>query len=473
MKNFTLERIRKVTKGRVLWPEEMPQAVREAVAQKEAAGVVVDSRLADKDKVFIALRGERADGHDFIAAALEQGALFVLCERPPQALTGPCLLVDSCMDAMRECAAFYREQLDLKVVGITGSVGKTTTKEFIASVLEQKYRVGKTEKNFNNEIGLPLTIFQLTSEQEAAVLEMGINHFGEMRRLSYMAKPDVCVMTNIGQCHLEYLGSRDGILKAKSEIFDFMKADGFVCVNGDDDKLSELGEIHGKRPYTFGLGKERDVFAASVTSEGLRGSRVAVGGSAGEFEARIPLPGEHMAYNALAAALVGWLFGLDAQEIKKGIEAVSSLKGRSHIVTAGSRTIIDDCYNANPDSVRAALELLSLGTSRRVAVLGDMFELGGKEEQMHRSTGAWAVGKADCLICIGKLSKFMYEGAIEANGDGSMEVRYFETKEAFFHEMEELFREDDTILIKASHGMAFEEITKRLRQAEEPASRVE
>lgn len=296
-------------------------------------------------------------------------------------------------------------------------MGKTSTKEFVASVLSQKYRVHKTLGNYNNEIGVPLTVLSMPEDTEVAVLEMGINHFGEMHNLSRIARPDICIMTNIGQCHLEFLGSREGILKAKSEIFDFMGEDGAVCVNGDDDMLSTIKEVKGKPPVTFGLSSSCRIYAADIAGRGLLGSEAVIHDrKAGiSFNAKIPLPGGHMVYNALAATAAGRLLGLTPEEISKGIAAVEGVSGRSHIIELADKVVIDDCYNANPVSMEAALDLLLQADGRTVAVLGDMFELGKEEAKLHERVGGYAVEKGvDCLICTGKLSRHMYEGALKA-----------------------------------------------------------
>lgn len=264
VKNLTLENIAKACGGTYYGSGD--------AKAKEAAGVVIDSRRVERDFVFIATKGERVDGHSFISQVFGKGALCVVCEREPDKAEGPYILVDDSFAALKEIAAFYREQLDVKVVGITGSVGKTSTKEFIAGVLSEKYHVLKTAGNFNNEVGLPLTVLQITSGHEVAVLEMGINHFGEMHRLSKIAKPDICVITNIGQCHLEFLKSREGILAAKTEIFDYMSENGDVCVNGDDDMLQTIQEVKGRKPVTFGMGSTCSVYADNIVNNGLFGS---------------------------------------------------------------------------------------------------------------------------------------------------------------------------------------------------------
>jgi UDP-N-acetylmuramoyl-tripeptide--D-alanyl-D-alanine ligase len=368
-------------------------------------------------------------------------------------------------------------QLNIKVVGITGSVGKTSTKEFISSVLSKKYNVLKTEGNFNNEIGMPLTILKIRSGHEVAVLEMGISNFGEMHRLSEIARPDICVITNIGQCHLENLGSRQGILKAKSEIFDFMNEDGYVCVNGDDDMLATLTEVKGRKPLRFGMNTDgspssNDVFADGIKTNGLFGSACLIHADGGSFPAEIPLPGEHMVLNALAATAVGLLLNLTSDEIAEGIKSVKPLGGRSNIIRQKKWTIIDDCYNANPVSMKAAIDLLTKADTRKVAILGDMFELGSRENALHKEIGSYAASKElDLLVCTGRLSGYMYEGALEAlkelpadtgKGASSLKVIYFETRDALIEKLPGILQENDTILVKASHGMGFEHVVNAL-----------
>ncbi|MBQ8040722.1 MAG: UDP-N-acetylmuramoyl-tripeptide--D-alanyl-D-alanine ligase, partial [Lachnospiraceae bacterium] len=356
--------------------------------------------------------------------------------------------------------AYYREQLSVKVVGITGSVGKTSTKEVIASVLSEKYNVLKTEGNFNNEIGLPLTVLKIREEHEVAVLEMGINHFGEMHRLSRVAKPDICVITNIGQCHLEFLIDRDGILRAKSEIFDYMNPEGFVCLNGDDDKLCTVEQVHGKRPIFFGKGDLCDVMALDIENLGLEGSKALVQESIGDKESytvRLYVPGEHMVLNALAAISVGRVLGLSAKELISGIAKTGSVNGRSNIIKTDKVTIIDDCYNANPVSMKAAVELLETAVTKKIALLGDMFELGENEKQLHYEVGSFlAEKKIDTAICVGALSKEIYDAA----KDSRVECIWFETKKELIENIHQLIGVGDTVLIKASHGMGFSELVE-------------
>lgn len=448
MKNMTLHNIAKAVGGELFHAEGREQA--------EIAGVVLDSRKVEKDFLFIATVGERVDGHSFIDSVFEKGAMCVICEKAPQNPKGAYILVKDSFQALKDTAAFYREQLTCKVVGITGSVGKTSTKEFIASVLGVRYRVLKTEGNFNNEVGLPLTVLRIREDTQIAVLEMGISDFGEMHRLSRIAQPDICVITNIGQCHLENLGTRDGILKAKTEIFDYMKENGSVCLNGDDDKLITVQSVKGRKPIFFGRKITHDIYAVNCENKGLSGSRAEICRAGGSFIASIPLPGEHMIDNALAATAVAALLGLSDEEIQKGIASVEPVGGRSHIIKEDNVTIIDDCYNANPVSMKAAIDLLAMANTRTVAILGDMFELGSNEAGLHREVGAYASEKGiDVIICVGRLSKHMYEGA-------GGRAYYFSDKEALLAHLDGLLQKGDSILVKASHGMHFEELLEKI-----------
>jgi UDP-N-acetylmuramoyl-tripeptide--D-alanyl-D-alanine ligase len=430
---------------------------------KEIAGAVTDSRQVQKDYLFIPIKGARVDGHDFIPQVFEKGALVVLSDHALPEETGPYILVSSTTEAMKKIAAFYRTQLSCKVVGITGSVGKTSTKEMIASVLEQRYKVLKTEGNFNNGIGLPLTIFNLTEEHEVAVLEMGIDHFGEMHELASISQPDICVITNIGLAHMENLGSRDGILKAKTEVFDHLRPNASVILNGDDDKLSTVAEVQGKKPVFFGLSDQLDAYADGIVSQGLRGTDAVLHLPLGEINVHIPVPGNHMVYNALAGACVGMKLGLTLEEIQTGISSLKTIAGRTNLIDTGSLLIIDDCYNANPVSMKSSLDVLSTATGRTVAVMGDMYELGDKENELHYNTGAHAAEIGiDVICCIGELSHHAYEGA-KACAKSSA-VLYFKTKQDFLGKIRNVVKKDDTILVKASHGMEFPEIIDVLRQ---------
>ncbi len=462
MKNMTISSIAKACDGTIFMPQSASLPDR-----CEASCVVIDSRKLIPEGIFIATKGERVDGHQFIAQVFEKGALAVVCEKlpteDPAKLPGPCILVEDSLAALARIAAYYRSQLTLPIVGITGSVGKTSTKEFIAGVLSARYRVFKTEGNFNNEIGVPLMLLSIRKEHEAAVLEMGINHFGEMHRLSQMARPDICVMTNIGQCHLEFLGTRDGILKAKSEIFDYAAPNAYVVVNGDDDKLRTLALKDPMTLIHFGFDQTNEVYADQVSMRGLLGSAMQIHTPEGSFELQISLPGKHQIYNALAAACVAMHLGLTPQEIMEGAKSVQAVGGRGRVTKTSRYVILDDCYNANPVSMKAAIDLMCQADGRKVAILGDMFELGTEELELHEQIGTYCAQKGiDVLLCVGIRSEHMAKAALMALSTKHMEVHHYVTREELQQELADLLQPGDTILIKASHGMHFEQLVNEL-----------
>lgn len=454
MKGLTLRRIAEVCGGTYIGSE--------ADSGREVFGITTDSRKAEKGFLFAAIKGERADGHDFIPQVFEKGALCVLSERRLSEPAGNYILVESTLHALKEIAQEYLEQLAIPVVGITGSVGKTSTKEMIAAVLAQKYRVLKTAGNFNNELGLPLTVFRLCGEDEIAVLEMGISDFGEMHRLAKIAKPDTCVITNIGQCHLEFLQDRDGILRAKTEIFDFLRQDGHIILNGDDDKLSTIKEVKGIRPVFFGIGNENDVYADRIEKRGLAGISCRIHTKQGSFTTLIPIPGIHMVMNALAGTAVGLHYGLTTEQIRAGIESLQPVSGRFNILQTEKYTIVDDCYNANPVSMKASLEVLQDGLGRKVAILGDMGELGEDEAKLHRGVGEFAGGlDIDCCICVGPLCQELADGVLSVNQ--KMEVIHLDNLQQLLGRLPEFVQEGDTVLVKASHFMHFEKVVEKLK----------
>ena len=460
MNLLTLENIWNAAGGSYFGPKEN--------LKKAIAGTIQDSRKIEKDWLFLAAKGEKTDGHRFISDVYEKGALAVICERELTDADAPegrsidefsFIVVPDTFAALRKLAAWYRKQLDVKVVGITGSVGKTSTKEMIAATLGVRYRVLKTEGNFNNAIGLPLTIMRLKADDEIAVLEMGISDFGEMSLLSSMARPDICVITNIGQCHLETLGDRDGIYLAKTEMFHYLRDGGRAVLNGSDDKLAATEAVCGRVPEFFNDGRQS--FASDIESLGLLGTRAVLHFKGRQIDVTIPVPGEHQVTNALAAAAVGDILGLTDDEIRNGISDTQGLSGRGNIIRTGKNIIIDDCYNANPASMRAALKLLSGAPGRRVAVLGDMFELGTDEAELHRQVGLAMADKSmrpDVLICIGKLSGNIYEGAPD-----DVDKHMYPDKSEFLKYAADLLQDGDTILFKASHGMEFSKLVDGMR----------
>lgn len=461
MKNMTLENIEKACGGRYIGTE--------AEKKTEVLGVVIDSRQVESGYLFVAIPGEKVDGHKFIPDVFAKGAAAVLSEQQLEDPAGPYILVESTTKALRDLAEYYRKSLDIKVVGITGSVGKTSTKEMIASVLSEKYRVLKTEGNYNNEIGLPLTIFKIRAEHEVAVLEMGISEFGEMHRLATMANPDICVITNIGLCHLENLKTRDGILKAKTESFAHLKKDGIAILNGDDDKLSTIRQVGDKEPAFYGMEEKmeyredakKSVYATGVENLGLYGMQARIHTPEGERDVRIPIPGEHNVYNALAATAVGLSLGLSLDQISSGILKAKTIGGRTNLLNTGSMTVIDDCYNANPVSMKASIDVLATAEGRKIAVLGDMGELGENEKKLHYEVGEYLAKKEiDVLFCAGELSEEIAKAAQKESK--TCEVYYFKTRDALLEQLLPFLKKGDTVLVKASHFMEYPEIVKAL-----------
>ncbi|MEE0117229.1 MAG: UDP-N-acetylmuramoyl-tripeptide--D-alanyl-D-alanine ligase [Lachnospiraceae bacterium] len=466
MKNMTLENIEKACGGRYIGTE--------AEKKTEVLGVVIDSRQVESGYLFVAIPGEKVDGHKFIPDVFAKGAAAVLSEQQLEDPAGPYILVESTTKALRDLAEYYRKSLDIKVVGITGSVGKTSTKEMIASVLSEKYRVLKTEGNYNNEIGLPLTIFKIRAEHEVAVLEMGISEFGEMHRLATMANPDICVITNIGLCHLENLKTRDGILKAKTESFAHLKKDGIAILNGDDDKLSTIRQVGDKETVFYGMEEKmeyredakKSVYATGVENLGLYGMQARIHTPEGERDVRIPIPGEHNVYNALAATAVGLSLGLSLDQISSGILKAKTIGGRTNLLNTGSMTVIDDCYNANPVSMKASIDVLATAEGRKIAVLGDMGELGENEKKLHYEVGEYLAKKEiDVLFCAGELSEEIAKAAQKESK--TCEVYYFKTRDALLEQLLPFLKKGDTVLVKASHFMEYPKIVKALTDCQQ------
>ena len=412
------------------------------------SGGVIDSREAGPGLMFCALPGERADGHEYMRSALEKGAACCLATHVPEGVTGPVILVDDVRSAMAKIAGACRDKLDIPVVGITGSSGKTTAKEMCAAVLSQKYNTLKTEKNFNNELGVPLTLFRIGPEHGAAVVELGINHFGEMGRLGAMAKPDIAVYTLIGRSHLEALGDLDGVLRAKGELVEHMPPDGLLIVNGDDEKLAAWRPA--RRKLTFGLGEGCDVRGVGFAPRGAEGSALTVLAGERRIELFLPAYGRHLAYAALAAAAVGIELGLSDGQIAAGAADYAPVGRRARIIETPSLTVIDDCYNANPDSVKMAIASAGALGGRLVCILGDMLELGELSEQMHREVGEAARAAGALLLTAGERS-------------AAMGGEHFASKAELISALPRLLKRGDRVLVKASHSMAFEEISDALR----------
>ncbi len=427
-------------------------------------GITTDSRQEVTGGLFIPLKGEHFDGHTFIDTVYDKGIRVVLTmEEQVRDQRLWVIQVADTRQALLDLACYYRQQFTLPVVGITGSVGKTSTKEMVAAVLSGALHVHKTEGNFNNEIGLPLTLFKLETSHEAAVIEMGMNHFDEIRRLSLTAYPQVAVITNIGTSHIENLGSREGILKAKLEILEGLSKEGVLIVNGDNDLLGDLQQPSVCK-LTYGLACTNDYYAEAIKSEGCY-TKARIITPQYTFNISINALGEHMVYNTLAAIAVAQHLGLSKEEIEAGLKKYEPAKMRMHIEKYGNGiTVIDDTYNASPDSMEAALKVLKdyKAEGCKIAVLGDMFEMGEFAPELHKSVGRSAAHLGiDKLYAVGTLAKDIYKGAQE---DGLSEVYYYPTKEMFITKVEEILKPGDTVLFKASRGMRFEEMLSAVRK---------
>ena len=447
MKKFTLAEIAASCGGKYVGEE--------ALKNTAITSVERDSRAVKDGSLFLAIKGERVDGHDFIEKCYDSGAVCAICEKAPENPKKPYILVDSTLNAVKDIAKAYREKFDIPVVGVSGSVGKTSTKEMLYAVLSQRFKTHKTQGNLNNELGVPLTILSMPEEAQAAVIEMGISDFGEMTRLSRVAQPTICVLTIIGCCHLENLGDRDGVMKAKTEMFKYARDGAEFILNGDDDKLSTITDVSGKKPIFFGIDSKNEYYAEDIENNGEGGVSCKLCFGDTKLDVIIPAIGTYMVSNALAAAAAGKLLGLTDEEIKNGVEAYKTVGSRANVINNGKIRIIDDCYNANPTSVKASLETLKNFRGRTVAILGDMKELGTDELQLHFDTGAYAkqIG-IDVVLAAGPLAKSLADGA-----DG----KWCETKEELIKALPEIIKEGDTVLVKASHSMQFEKIVEFLK----------
>ena len=551
MKHLTPQIISEITRGEYIGNE--------SARNIRVAGAVRDNRDVQPGNLFVCIRGARVDGHSFANGAFESGAACCLAERIIPEARGPYVLVESTLEAIKQLGAYHRRLFTAPVIGVTGSVGKTTAKELIAAALGAKLRVLKTPMNLNNELGVPLTLLSLDERHEAAVIEMGISDFGEMGRLAQMVRPDVFIITKIGHSHIEELGDLNGVLRAKTEALAYMAPDGVVILNGDDEILREydipllrednmpLSREYDKqllrednsplsreydtpllrednmpllrednmplrrkydmplrrkydtplrrkydalllredntplrrkydmplrrkfdtplrwkydtplRKITFGTGENNDYRAVDIRAEGTDAVLCDIESDTGRFAVRIPAYGSHLAALAACAAAVGRLLGATDEEITRGLLSYMPVGGRSNIKDTGIITLIDDCYNANPHSMEAALTSLSTLAGRHVAILGDMIGLGAMSDKLHRETGEFAaICGADCFICCGEKARIMFDSYRAVGGNGAY---YYPVKADLITALPGLLKHGDNVLVKASHAMQFEEIT--------------
>ncbi len=421
--------------------------------------VCIDSRKVERGCLFVAIKGENFDGHNFIESAVKQGANAIVSHKEIECEV-PVIKVEDTSKALLALAAYYRSKFEIPVVSLTGSVGKTTSKEMISEVLSVKYKTLKTLGNLNNEIGLPMTLFGLDRSYQAAVIEMGMNHSGEISRLAKATRPTMGVVTNIGVSHIENLGSRENILKAKLEMLDGLKWGSTLILNGDNDLLSKV-ENNSYKIIFFGIeNKECQVRAENIKQlDETTTFTVSYNGQSCEFE--IPTLGIHNVYNALSAISVGVLHDISLENISKALKNYTPAGMRQRVKKVSGITFVEDCYNSSPDSVKAALSTLhDMGNGRKIAVLGDMLELGNISEKAHYESGMQAVkNNIDIVYTYGEMSKKTVDAASE---NGLESAKGFDDKEELAKALIETIKPGDTVLFKASRGMALEDVINSL-----------
>ena len=435
-----------------------------------AYGISIDSRTAKAGDAFFALKGENFDGHRFIPAAAKAGCVFAVVEYIPENCEIPCILVKNTTEALGAFARSYKDLFRPITLAVTGSVGKTTTKQFIFSVLETKYRTNVTKGNFNNEIGLPLTVLNLNAEHRALLLEMGMNHKGEISYLSHLAEPDIAVITNIGSSQMENLGSREGIRDAKMEIVDGMREGGILILNANEPLLRDVSAKGLTKIY---VGAENENATYSAENIRILSDRMLfdlrMRGLDVMKDVRVDVIGKHHIHNALTAAVCGMLLGISEEDIRRGLLNFVPADMRQSISEKNGMTVIEDCYNASPESMRAGLDVLChtarVKERRPVAVLGDMKELGAASAEAHFGVGQCA---AQCgverLITFGSAAAEIARGAAQ-NGMPSQNILVIENAEdaeAAVTLMKTVLRENDAVLFKASRAVALERLVRLL-----------
>lgn len=435
-------------------------------ANKVVTGVSINTKEIQSGNLFVPLKGEKRDGHEFVHDAFKQGASATLWQKdvpnPPQDV--PIILVDDTLDALQQLAGKYREQLPIKVVAVTGSNGKTTTKDILAGLLSVNYKVQKTQGNFNNHIGLPLTLLSLKEDTEVAVLEMGMSDFGEIDLLTKLAKPDVALITNIGDAHLQDLGSREGIAKAKLEIVNGLKDNGLFVYPGDEPLLEEQLETIVKpiRTKTFGKSNNNDFYANQIE---FNDSGTAFKTNVTDLTFHLSFLGEYNVMNALAAMIVANEFGVPYPMMNTAFAQIKLTEMRMEITRGiNGAQILNDAYNASPTSVKAVIDLVATlsGFSRKIVVLGDMLELGPKEKQFHIEIGEYInPNKIKYVFTYGKLATYIAEGA-RTNFEQDR-VFSFEDKQELIKKLQTYLDENSFVLVKASRGMRLEEVVEAIK----------
>ena len=450
MAAFTLQEVEKATGGRLLYP---------VVDDSVFSQVETDTRAITEGALFVALKGETFDGHDYVLQAKERGAAgaVVAEERPEYKQEGfAVVIVTDTRKAYQDLARFHRRRFSIPVIAVTGSVGKTSTRSMIAAVLSQKYRVLQTEKNFNNEIGLPKTLLQLTPEHEACVVEMGMRGLGQIAELAAIAEPDIGVVTNVGKSHIELLGSQDNIARAKSELVRALSEDGVAILNQDDSYVAAMADLCRGKVVGYGIESNAAIRASRVVCS-EKGLRFACRCFDQVMDIHMPLIGSHNVYNALAAIAVGRVLGLTEHQLQKGLSEYRGMPMRKELIHLGEYTFINDAYNANPASMSEALKSLALLTKgRKIAVLGGMLELGDWTVREHEKIGAEAAELGlDALITMGSPASYIADAA-RKNGLGAVYTAQDHAGAADC--LRQIIQPGDTVLLKGSRGFAMEKI---------------
>ncbi len=426
-------------------------------AEEIAQGYSIDSRTTKSGELFFAVKGERLDGHDYVSAALEKNAIAAVVQKSELARypsKARLLAVDDTLVALQILAAAVRKVWGKPLVGVTGSAGKTTTKEAIAHVLGSRFRVLKSEGNFNNHFGLPLMLLKLEPEHEIAVIEMGMSHAGEIRALAKIAQPEIGVVTNVAPVHLEYFESIAGIARAKYELIESLPANGTAVLNADDAYVSQFSRNFKGRVLTFGMSATADVRSENIRPLGVGGSEFDVIARHAREHATLPLVGEHNILNALAAIAVGLVSGLTLSDAVGALATLAPAEKRGQVLQLGNITVLDDCYNSNPKALNAMVDALAAMTAkRRIVVAGEMLELGPAAEQMHRAAGRHiAEKKIDVLVGVRGLAQAMVDGARETG----TEAEFVATPEEAGEWLARETRDGDVVLLKASRGVKLE-----------------
>ncbi len=449
-----------------------------AGSEQPVMSVVIDSREVKENSLFVAFAGEQVDGHDFVLQAFADGACAALVERPipgdhltvdtrgthfPEEITTPvCILVDDTLTALQTAAKAWRARFPTRIIGVTGSVGKTSTKELIHAVLSSRYRTLKSKGNQNNEIGLPLTLLNLRRHHQRAVLEMGMYTQGEISLLCELARPHIGVVTMIGPVHMERVGSMEAIVAAKQELVESLPPDGTAILNKDDALVMSMAAHTPARIFTYGLDSSADLWADNIHSMGLDGIRFTLHHDPYEsMNLRVPLLGRHSVHTSLRAAAVGLVEGMSWDEIAAGLRDTAAQLRLVAVPGPNGSIIVDDTYNSSPDSAMAALNLLQDLSGRKIAVLGDMLELGIVEEASHRLVGRRAVDVADLLIAVGTRGRWIGEEALSI-GMAAENVVIVESAEMAAAALRELITQGDVVLVKGSYGMRMDRIVAAL-----------